>query len=170
MAVSNSWKQESSELRKKRIGEANKIALLGNKCSLGRKLTPEQRAIAIKNFEGQVGDKHPRWKGDEAKYVSIHWWVRKQKKFNGLCEICNEQNKYIHLANKYHTYKRSIDDWLYLCPKCHQKYDYEHGLRHKLVGNKHPMYGKKLSVEERKVISIKTKEGMKRWKELRATP
>lgn len=32
-----------SEEHKRKIGESNKIALLGNKCHLGCKATPEQR-------------------------------------------------------------------------------------------------------------------------------
>lgn len=43
-----------SEEHKKKISEANKIALLGNRCHLGYKATPEQRKKMSESAKGNT--------------------------------------------------------------------------------------------------------------------
>lgn len=71
-------------------------------------------------------EKSSNWKGDDVKYIGLHNWVRKHLGIPDTCKICgkNGLSGYkIHWANKGHTYKRNLDDWIRLCCSCHQKYD-----------------------------------------------
>jgi hypothetical protein len=38
------------------------------------------------------------------------------------CPNCNE-SKPLQLSNKDHKYRRILEDWQYLCRKCHSRYD-----------------------------------------------
>ena len=69
-----------------------------------------------------IGDKNPNWKGNDVGYYGIHLWVKKNKKRPKKCSHC-KKNKKLVLANKSGKYKRDLKDWIYLCYKCHLKYD-----------------------------------------------
>jgi len=51
-------------------------------------------------------------------YKYIHEWITKRKSKPDLCPIC-ELNKKLELANISGEYKLDIDDYEYLCRKCH---------------------------------------------------
>ncbi len=65
---------------------------------------------------------HGNWKGEKACYSAIHTWVRKNKPKPELCERCNKKPPY-DLANISGECKRDINDYEYLCRKCHMKKD-----------------------------------------------
>lgn len=74
------------------------------------------------------GEKSHNWKGDDVGYVGLHYWVNKNLGKPNRCEICDKAGltgKQIHWANKDHSYKRNLVDWLRLCVPCHKKYDLE---------------------------------------------
>lgn len=78
--------------------------------------------------------KHPnsnRFKGDEAGYYAIHTWVRLHKKKSDFCECCNKK-KGVELANISGEYKRDVNDFEWLCRKCHMHKD---GRALKVVNN-----------------------------------
>ncbi len=60
-------------------------------------------------------------------YVNVHKYIRKRYNFKNECLLCGVQGK-MQLANKSGEYKKELDDWLELCPKCHHKYDKENNL------------------------------------------
>lgn len=65
----------------------------------------------------------PVWKGDNVKYGGIHKWIREHKSKPLLCEYCKKQKK-LSLANiKGHKYTRKIEDYKWLCYKCHSILD-----------------------------------------------
>ena len=65
------------------------------------------------------------WKGNKVGKVALHNWVERQLGKPNKCEHCNSTNeKKYEWANKSQKYKRQLDDWIRLCPKCHAKYDY----------------------------------------------
>lgn len=68
------------------------------------------------------GEKNGMWKGDEAGYEAIHSWVRKRKIKPLLCERCNKRKSF-DLANISGKYLRDIEDFEYLCRKCHMDSD-----------------------------------------------
>lgn len=72
-------------------------------------------------------EKHPMWKGDDVGYCGLHIWVKRHLGASSKCEKCGKEftGRQIHWANKDHTYKRNLEDWIRLCASCHQKYDIE---------------------------------------------
>lgn len=79
-------------------------------------------------------EKHHHWKGDKCGYSSIHDWVRRRLNKPSVCQECGVPDRqitqstgvaisYLHLANISGEYKRTIEDWKYLCPKCHSRMD-----------------------------------------------
>lgn len=71
---------------------------------------------------GRRGEETPRWKGDNVSYGALHLWVRKYLPKPRVCRDCN-QPKRLDLANISQEYKRDLNDWEYLCRKCHMTKD-----------------------------------------------
>mgnify|MGYP001568121201 CR=1 FL=1 len=61
---------------------------------------------------------NPAWKGDNVGYYGLHNWVRKRKPKPAICENCKER-KPRDLANISQQYKRDINDFEWLCRRCH---------------------------------------------------
>ena len=68
------------------------------------------------------GNKNPAWKGNMVGYTALHDWVKVRLAKPLACNHCGKI-KALNLANKSHKYKRSLNDWLWLCSKCHGNYD-----------------------------------------------
>ena len=81
--------------------------------------TPKTRE---KRSNAKIGEKNPMWKGNEVGYNSLHTWIRKHKPKPSFCEIC-EKNEPYDLANISGEYKRDINDFEWICRKCHMKKD-----------------------------------------------
>lgn len=71
------------------------------------------------------GEVHKLWRGDDVGYANLHHWVYRHKGKPQMCSFCQVTNetKKITWANKSHSYKRVLDDWMPLCYSCHKKYD-----------------------------------------------
>lgn len=65
---------------------------------------------------------HGNWKGDNVGYGRLHAWVRQNKPEPKHCVDC-ESSPPRDLANISQEYKRDIDDWEYLCRRCHMLKD-----------------------------------------------
>ena len=78
---------------------------------------------------GHKGEKNYLWKGSEVSYFPLHQWVSRWKKNPGKCQHCNEVKNMMGWANIDHKYRRVLDDYIYLCPKCHGAYDALNNLR-----------------------------------------
>jgi len=68
------------------------------------------------------GENNGMWKGDNVGYNGLHTWVRKRKKKPLLCEKCKTR-KAVDLSNISGKYLRDINDFEYLCRKCHMDLD-----------------------------------------------
>ncbi len=71
-------------------------------------------------------EKNSNWKGEKASYMAIHSWVRRHKGKPIKCIYCGKEKttpKSIQWANRDHTYRRILDDYISLCVSCHRKYD-----------------------------------------------
>lgn len=66
----------------------------------------------------KIAEKNPMWKGDDVGYSALHSWVKRRKAIPEACEKCNEVKK-LDLANISGKYFRALDDWEWLCRKCH---------------------------------------------------
>jgi hypothetical protein len=82
-------------------------------------MIPWNKGIKMPQNEG--ANNH-EWKGDNVGYDALHNWIRRRLAKPLGCNFCGEI-KPLDLANKSHNYKRELDDWLWLCKKCHYKYD-----------------------------------------------
>lgn len=51
-------------------------------------------------------------------YQALHLWVKKRLPKPENCEWCLKSTRLV-LANKTNDYLKSLDDWLWLCTKCH---------------------------------------------------
>lgn len=85
--------------------------------------TKEVRNIISKtNKIEQLGEKNSMWKGDDVGYGSLHEWIKTYKPKSKLCECCGKKSPF-DLANISQTYKRDIDDYEWLCRRCHMSKD-----------------------------------------------
>jgi hypothetical protein len=75
--------------------------------------------------KGQVAnEKNVNWKGEAVGYQSLHIWLRNNYEKTGKCFRCKKICR-THYANLSHQYKRTIKDFMELCPKCHAQYDHK---------------------------------------------
>ena len=61
-------------------------------------------------------------KGDYVGYAGIHAWVKRYKPKQKFCEKCKRHLK-LDLSNISGKYKRDINDFEWLCRKCHEEKD-----------------------------------------------
>lgn len=129
----------------------NKISksLIGNKRRVGHKpwITGKKNIWAF-------AEKNINWKGDNVSYSGLHKRMQRRKGIAQKCEQCGKR-KYgknsIHLANKSGKYLSDVSDWIYLCPKCHRRFDLANGggirgKRNPKVPNGHIKSRKQLSI------------------------
>lgn len=67
-------------------------------------------------------DRNPLWKGSFVGLGSLHKWIKRYKPKPELCEKCKEFPPR-DLANISGKYKRDVNDYKWLCRKCHMKED-----------------------------------------------
>lgn len=72
--------------------------------------------------ESRIGEKNPRWKGEQAGLSAIHGWLKRRYPRSELCEDCGVSPAQ-DLANISQEYKREIEDYEWLCRKCHMEKD-----------------------------------------------
>lgn len=87
-----------------------------------------RKKISDANYKRfSIGEEfHPRWKGDEVSYRSLHKWVEKHLGKPHFCEHCKKsdlKHRQYHWANISGEYIRNVNDWRRLCVKCHKAYD-----------------------------------------------
>ena len=103
-----------------------------NHSKLSQKELSKQLNRSIKSIEKQVdnlgigfkrlGKNNNMWKGDKITYSGVHAWVKAHKSKPLYCERCNKKKK-LDLANKSGKYLRDINDYEWICRKCHVKSD-----------------------------------------------
>ncbi len=81
--------------------------------------SPETRKSISENH---LNEKNPMWKGNKVQYNALHGWVRRRKPKPKLCEECKIRKPY-DLANISEEYKRDINDYEWLCRRCHMDKD-----------------------------------------------
>ena len=65
-----------------------------------------------------LGEQNGKWVGDNINYYALHIWIRKYKPLEEFCEICGGKDK-LELANISGEYKRDVNDFQWLCIRCH---------------------------------------------------
>ncbi len=120
----------------------------------GKKLSKEHCENLSKSHKGQIGffkgkkrpeltgNNHALWRGEKAGYEAIHSWLAwtfgkankcenqdcKYPRLNMRGKLMLAPKKY-HWANKTGKYLRERDDWIMLCPSCHQFYDRKNNIK-----------------------------------------
>ena len=89
------------------------------------KHSAESRIKMSKHRKGKmVGADHFAWKGESVGYFSLHSWVRRHFVVPKSCEECGTNySPQFNWAMKHGTRSRNRTDWIYLCRKCHIRYD-----------------------------------------------
>lgn len=83
-------------------------------------IRPVTRTLGI-----NVAQKNGQWKGDSVSYGAIHDYIKWHKPYIEQCERCGNppaktgRLKKLDLANISGEYRRDLDDWEWLCRKCH---------------------------------------------------
>lgn len=70
----------------------------------------------------RTGENNPAWKGDNVGMQQVHTWVEKRLGRPDKCSKCSRVGN-VDLANISQEYKRDLDDWEWLCRKCHMESD-----------------------------------------------
>ena len=71
---------------------------------------------------GSKDSNNSQWKGDEVSYNVLHDYIKRHKPKPKLCEDCHEQPSY-DLANISGEYHRDINDFKWVCRRCHMRSD-----------------------------------------------
>jgi hypothetical protein len=113
---------------KKTSNNKNKIAHIGktpwNKGKIGVMPVPWNKGKVVTQTQN---DKNPNWKGESASYQAKHMWVYGRLGKPDTCKHCNISGltgHKIHWANISGEYKRVENDWVRLCAKCHEYFDW----------------------------------------------
>ena len=77
----------------------------------------------------RIGQNNPNWKGNKVQFSALHIWISKNKPKPEFCVCCNKEKPH-DLANISGKYNRDINDFEWLCRKCHQIKD-KTGERHR---------------------------------------
>jgi len=85
-------------------------------------LTKKEHPSLLIISQKQSKENNPMWRGDDVSYISLHNWIRRHKSKPELCEDCKEEEPY-DLANISGEYKRDINDYKWVCRRCHMKGD-----------------------------------------------
>ena len=97
---------------KRRISQS----LIGNKHAVGN--------TSRRGKPGLVNQENPAWKGENASYTAKHLWIKRKHGKPIKCDFDDSHKaRVFHWANISGMFKRDINDWLQLCPKCHRKLD-----------------------------------------------
>lgn len=100
-------------------GKCTSCRMIGNKRGEGMVITSEHR-VAISHANSAENNKN--WKGSSVKYGALHTWVKRRIVKPDVCPKCKEKKSILDLANK-GIYDRNLNNWEYLCRKCHMETD-----------------------------------------------
>jgi len=116
------------------------------KISLARKGKKMPEHLKKKLSEERDSAGNPNWKGDKVGFKALHTWIKGHKLKPKFCEICKVKPPF-ELANLSGEYKRDINDFIWVCRKCHMendgRMDMIKNLRQVVLGKKKNEYKKK---------------------------
>lgn len=94
------------------------------KCDCGNEIIRKSTYLQGKDYTKSCGciKWSGEWKGDEVGYEGLHCWIRRHKPKSELCESCGKVPPR-DLANISQEYKRDINDFEWLCRRCHMVKD-----------------------------------------------
>lgn len=93
------------------------------------KYKPHSRKTRKRMKGMNSGKKNGMWVGNKVGKVAVHGWIVRTLGKASKCFICGKTQGQIDWANRDHSYKRNIEDWVQLCHSCHTIYDIKHNNR-----------------------------------------
>jgi hypothetical protein len=87
--------------------------------------------------DSQRNEKGHNWKGNLVGNNGLHAWIKRYKIKPNSCEKCNTLTNRLDCCNISGVYKRDINDFKWLCRRCHMNED---GRLDKLKQNKRRIY------------------------------
>jgi hypothetical protein len=93
-----------------------------------------------------LGKNNGMWKGDNVSYAALHDYIKYHLPKAKLCQMCNELPPY-DLANISGEYLRDLNDWYWLCRKCHMVSDGRYY-------SKNPKTGKFVPKQQEEIIVV----------------
>lgn len=105
------WKEKMSEKMKGKIFTEERCKNI-SRGLIGRRLSPQSR----------LNMSLAKRKGNVLGYQALHKLLRKILMPPDSCEFCHKPKK-LQLANMTGIYNLDINNWRYLCAKCHVYYD-----------------------------------------------
>jgi len=96
-----------------------------------RKANTGKKLPHTKEWNKKIGlahqeEKSYNWKGDDVGLSALHNWVNKYKGKPKYCEHCGKEyikERTFDWSNIDHKYRRKLEDFIWLCKKCHKRYD-----------------------------------------------
>jgi len=77
---------------------------------------------SCRNTYKYSGENSPFWKGDLVGYSGLHLWLTQNKSKPKVCKFCKVKKPQC-LANLRGNYVRDINEFAWLCWKCHNDFD-----------------------------------------------
>ena len=100
----------------------------------GHKTSEETKKKISETLKGKnKRENNPNWKGDKVSNKALHTWIKTNKPKPECCEICGKKTNKLDCSNKDHKYSRNLEDYQYLCKKCHAQYDLKKGFRYNKI-------------------------------------
>lgn len=122
----NKGKKTPQEVKLKISQSLKGNTIMADAVNRGYKTSQETRKKISKNRIYKTGKAHPKYKGLNGNYGTLHRWIKKE--FINLeinyCENCETKvAKKFDCANISGDYLTTMDDWVYLCRQCHILFD-----------------------------------------------
>jgi len=84
----------------------------------GRPKGSKNKRRRTSDSQRRWNSENSQWKGDKVGRTSLHRWIERRKPKPTKCQQCNKR-KAIDLANISGLYKRDINDYKWICRRCH---------------------------------------------------
>ena len=68
------------------------------------------------------GGKNGMWKGNKVTYGALHDYIKYHLPKPIICPLCGN-DQFLELHNKSGEYIRDLDDWEWICRRCHMEKD-----------------------------------------------
>jgi len=113
-----------------------------NQCSCGKAISRRAKKCRVCASKGRIpwnlgkkynrqtpwlhGENNPKWKGAQVEYRGLHNWIEYHKQWTGICQMCGFiaiKRRELDLANISGNYYRNVNDFMWLCKKCHKRFD-----------------------------------------------
>ncbi len=85
---------------------------------MGRPKGSKDKKRRSSDAQRRWGAKNSKWKGNKVGRNALHEWIRRHKPKPALCQDCR-RFKLLEIANISGKYKRDINDFKWICRKCH---------------------------------------------------